>query len=222
MQDLSEIDLGFSLEQAMLEAKRCLSCSLCSECMECVKACSAGAIVHDQQAVETDIEVGSIIFAPGVEEFQASLWEELGYGRFANVLSSMQFERMLAATGPTGGSLQRPSDGSAVKRIAFLQCVGSRDPVRGNAYCSSVCCMAAVKEAIVASEHNQGEPLDISIFCSDVRAAGKEFDSYIHRAGDEYGVKFIRAGSFRVAELPGSNLQLQLHRSGRRRAAAGI
>ena len=208
LRDLSEIDLGFSLEQATLEAKRCLSCSLCSECMECVKACSAGAIVHDQQAVETDIEVGSIIFAPGVEEFQASHWEELGYGRFANVLSSMQFERMLAATGPTGGSLQRPSDGGAVKRIAFLQCVGSRDPVRGNAYCSSVCCMAAAKEAIVASEHRQDDPLDISIFCSDVRAAGKEFDSYIHRAGDEYGVKFIRAGAFRVAELPGSNLQL--------------
>ena len=210
VQDLSETEMGYSLEQAVIEARRCLSCSLCSECMECVKVCSAGAVVHDQQVVEADLEVGSIIFAPGIEEFQACRWEELGFSRFANVLSSMQFERMLAATGPTGGILQRPSDGSSVKRIAFLQCVGSRDPVRGNAYCSSVCCMAAAKEAIVAAEHNQGEPLDITIFCSDVRAFGKEFDSYIHRAGDEYGVKFTRAGSYRVEELSGSK-RLQLH-----------
>ena len=201
VRDLSEVELGFSREQAVLEARRCLSCSLCSECMECDKVCSAGAIAHDQQPVEIDIEVGSIILAPGIEEFKASHWEELGFGRFANVLSSMQFERMQAATGPTGGILRRPSDGHKVRKIAFLQCVGSRDPVRGNAYCSSACCMAAVKEAIVATEHNQGEPLDISIFCSDVRAFGKEFDSYIHRAGEECGVKFVRAGSYRIAEL---------------------
>ncbi len=209
VRDFSETELGFSLEQAISEAKRCLSCGLCSECMECVKACAAGAIVHDQQALEIDLEVGSIIFAPGVEEFQACRWEELGFGRFADVISGMQFERMLAATGPTGGALQRPSDGSAVKRIAFLQCVGSRDPVRGNAYCSSVCCMAAVKEAIVAAEHNRSESFDISIFCSDVRALGKDFDNYVQRACDEYRVKFIRACACRVRETPdGKRLRL--------------
>jgi heterodisulfide reductase subunit A-like polyferredoxin len=209
LKDLSEVNLGFGIEQAMLEAQRCLSCSLCSECMQCVKACSANAVLHDQQADDIEIEVGSIILSPGIEEFPASSWDELGYGRYANILSSMQFERMLAATGPTGGCLQRPSDGGPVRKIAFIQCVGSRDPVRGNAYCSSVCCMSAAKEAIVAVEHSQSEKLEISVFCSDVRAFGKEFDSYINRASGEYGVKFVRAQASRITEVPDSkNLQI--------------
>jgi heterodisulfide reductase subunit A-like polyferredoxin len=209
LKDLSEVDLGFSREQAVQEAQRCLSCGLCSECMQCVQACSANAVLHDQQASDIEIEVGSIILSPGFEEFPASSWEELGYGRCANVLSSMQFERMLAATGPTGGSLKRLSDGGPVNKIAFIQCVGSRDAVRGNAYCSSVCCMSTVKEAIVAVEHSQSRKLDISVFCSDVRACGKEFDSYVHRASDEYGVKFVRASAPRIAEIPGSrNLRI--------------
>jgi heterodisulfide reductase subunit A-like polyferredoxin len=199
MQDLREINLGYSREQAVLEARRCLSCGLCSECMECVKACSAGAIRHDQQTTEINIEVGSIILAPGTEEFPSALWKEFGYGSYANVVSNVQFERMLSATGPTGGSLRRPSDGGEVKRIAFLQCIGSRDPARGNAYCSSICCMSSAKEALAALETVQD--LDVSIYCTDVRAFGKEFDSYINRIRDEHGVKFIRACPSRIVEL---------------------
>jgi heterodisulfide reductase subunit A len=105
--------------------------------MECVKACSPGAICHDQQAQQREIEVGSVILTPGFEEFQASLRGEFGHGRYSNVLSSVQFERMLSAAGPTGGIVERPSDGGAVKRIAFIQCVGSRDVARGAGYCSS-------------------------------------------------------------------------------------
>jgi heterodisulfide reductase subunit A-like polyferredoxin len=203
LQDNAEINLGYHREQAVLEAQRCLSCGLCSECMECVKACSAGAIQHEQRANDVDLEVGSIILAPGTEEFPVSLWEEFGYSRYADVLSNVQFERLISATGPTGGNLRRPSDGGEVKRIAFIQCIGSRDPVRGNAYCSSICCMSTAKEALAALEIIQD--LDVSIFCTDVRAFGKEFDSYIHRVRDEHGVAFIRACPSRIVEAPGSN-----------------
>jgi heterodisulfide reductase subunit A len=120
------------------------------------------------------------------------------------VLSSVQFERMLSAAGPTGGHVQRPSDGGEVKKIAFIQCVGSRDAARGNGYCSSICCMSATKEAMVALEHAHGQQLDVSIFCMDVRAFGKEFDSYVNRARDEQGVKYIRAMPSRVVEMPGT------------------
>ena len=200
----TEINQGYTAEQAMAEASRCLACGLCSECMECVKACAPGAICHDQQVQERQLAVGSVILTPGFEEFQASLRGEFGHGRYANVLSSVQFERMLSAAGPTGGIVERPSDGGAVNRIAFIQCVGSRDTARGAGYCSSICCMSATKEAMVALEHAHGRNLEISIFCMDVRAFGKEFDAYVNRARDEYGVKFIRAIPSRIVEMPGS------------------
>ncbi|HEY5282584.1 MAG TPA: FAD-dependent oxidoreductase, partial [Polyangia bacterium] len=200
--DFREIETGYTAEQAVAEAKRCLACGLCSECGLCVKACGPGAIVHDMQAKAETIRVGSVILTPGYEEFQASLRGEFGHGRYANVLSSVQFERMLSASGPTEGHVQRPSDGKPVKKIAFIQCVGSRDSARGNGYCSSICCMSATKEAMVALEHVQG--LEISIFCMDVRAFGKEFDGYVNRARDEHGVKYIRAMPSRVVEMPGS------------------
>jgi heterodisulfide reductase subunit A len=172
--------------------------------MQCVKACAAGAVCHDQQAEEHEIAVGSVILTPGFEEFQASLRGEFGHGRYANVLSSVQFERMLSAAGPTGGHVERPSDGGEVRKIAFIQCVGSRDAARGNGYCSSICCMSATKEAMVALEHAHGQKLDVSIFCMDVRAFGKEFDNYVNRARDEHGVKYIRAIPSRVVEMPGT------------------
>jgi heterodisulfide reductase subunit A-like polyferredoxin len=200
--DFREIETGYTAEQAVAEAKRCLACGLCSECGLCVTACGPGAIVHDMLPRTETIRVGSVILTPGYEEFQASLRGEFGHGRYANVLSSVQFERMLSASGPTEGHVQRPSDGKPVEKIAFIQCVGSRDSARGNGYCSSICCMSATKEAMVALEHVQW--LDISIFCMDVRAFGKEFDGYVNRARDEHGVKYIRAMPSRVVEMPGS------------------
>jgi heterodisulfide reductase subunit A-like polyferredoxin len=201
--DMVEIHGGYNREQALFEARRCLSCGLCSGCMECVKACSAGAILHDQQVTDIELEVGSIILAPGTEEFPASLWEEFGCGRYANVLSNVQFERLISATGPTGGSLRRPSDGGEVQRLAFIQCIGSRDPARGNAYCSSICCMSSAKEALAALENIRD--LDVSIFGTEVRAFGKEFDSYIDRVRDEHSVKFIRACPSRIVETTENN-----------------
>ena len=200
-----EIDQGYTAEQAVAEANRCLACGLCSECMQCVKACTAGAVCHDQLPTTIEIDAGSVILTPGFEEFQPALRGEFGHGRYANVLSSVQFERMLSAAGPTAGHVQRPSDGGEVERIAFIQCVGSRDAARGNGYCSSICCMSATKEAMVALEHAHGKnDLDVSIFCMDIRAFGKEFDAYVNRARDENGVKYIRAIPSRVVEMPGT------------------
>ncbi len=204
LEDWSQTSPGYSPDEAVSEAGRCMACAGCSECMQCVKACSAQAVCHDQQSMEIDIEVGSIIAAPGIEEFPASLWEEFGHGRYPDVLTNLQFERMLSAGGPTGGQIKRPSDGRGVKSIAFLQCVGSRNPRRGKSYCSSICCMSASKEAMDALEHAQGPKPAISIFCTDTRVSGKEFDSYLNRARAECGVRYIHAVPSRVEEAPGS------------------
>ncbi|MGA2499264.1 MAG: FAD-dependent oxidoreductase [Tepidisphaeraceae bacterium] len=203
LRDFREISLGYTREQAMTEAGRCLACGLCSECGLCVKACAPGAIIHDMLPVTRAISVGSVVLTPGFDEFRASLRGEFGHGRYANVLSSVQFERMLSAAGPTSGQVLRPSDGKHARSIAFIQCVGSRDTARGCGYCSSICCMSATKEAMVAMEHEPG--LSISIFCMDIRAFGKEFDAYVTRARDEHGVKFIRAIPSRIVEMPGSH-----------------
>jgi len=208
VRSFAEIDLGYSYEDAVAEAKRCLACGLCSECGQCVKACSAGAIVHNMMPTTETLSVGAILLTPGFEEFDPALRGEFGHGRYSNVMSNVQFERLLSAAGPTSGDVLRPSDGKHPKRIAFIQCVGSRDTARGNGYCSSVCCMAAAKEAMVAIEHVPG--LDVSVFCMDVRAFGKEFDQYVNRARDEQKVKFIRAIPSRLVEMPDThNLRIR-------------
>ncbi len=200
--DMREIDLGYSEEDAVAEAQRCLNCGLCSDCRLCETVCDAAAIFHDMRPEAEVLRVGSVILAPGFEEIQASVRGEYGHGRYANVISSVQFERMLSASGPTEGTVQRPSDGGPVRRIAFIQCVGSRDSARGNGYCSSICCMSATKEALVAMEHIPD--LEIAIFCMDIRAFGKEFDRYVDRARAEHGVRYIRALPSRVVEMPGT------------------
>ncbi|MFP4197776.1 MAG: FAD-dependent oxidoreductase [Methanomassiliicoccales archaeon] len=167
-----------------IDKEKCIGCGICAE------ECQADAVVYDMEDSFRDVEVGSIIVSPGFEEFDPTLKREYGYGEFKNVLSSIEFERMLSATGPYFGAVLRPSDGDIPKKVAFLQCVGSRDDKVGNNYCSSVCCMYALKEAIIAGEHN--EELEPHIFFMDIRAVGKEFEDYRIRAQDEYGVKLHR------------------------------
>jgi heterodisulfide reductase subunit A-like polyferredoxin len=205
--DYREIDLGYSEEQAVAEAQRCLNCGLCSDCRLCEKACGLSAIVHDMKPQSEVLHVGAVILTPGSDEVEPALRGEYGHGRYANVLSSVQFERMLSASGPTEGTLMRPSDGDPVRRVAFIQCVGSRDAACGNGYCSAICCMSATKEAMVALEHDSN--LEISIFCIDVRAFGKEFDRYVTRAQREAGVRYVRAIPSRVVENGGNDLRLR-------------
>ena len=192
---------SYTVEQAIAEAERCLACGVCCECMECVKACLAKAIDHDMKDTERELEVGAIILAPGYEEFDAKLRGEFGFGRYPNVVTNVQFERMLSASGPFGGHIQRPADGKDPKKMAFIQCVGSRDAANGRGYCSSVCCMAAIKEAVIAMDHTPG--LETTIFYTDIRAFGKDFDKYYERAKTS-GVRFVRSMASRVVEMPNS------------------
>jgi heterodisulfide reductase subunit A len=169
----------------------------CIGCGNCERYCRAGAIKYDQDEEVLDLNVGSVILSPGFKEFDLSRKREYGYDRFPNVISSLELERMLSATGPYGGIVLRPSDGKIPKRLAFIQCVGSRDKITGNTYCSSVCCMFAIKEAVIAQEHTQG--LECTIFFMDMRAFGKEFDDYYIKAEKEHNIKFIRNN--RIAKI---------------------
>ena len=194
-----EVGIGFSEDAAVREANRCLSCGICSECYQCVEACIAGAINHDDTYAEEEIEVGAIIASPGFEAFDAGLRGEYGFGIYPNVVTSIQFERILSASGPYFGHVQRISDGKEPRKIAFIQCVGSRDTSCDNSWCSSVCCMYATKEAIIGKEHAKN--LEPTIFYMDIRAHGKDFDRFVNRAKDEYGIRYIRSMPSTVKEL---------------------
>ncbi|MCL6520254.1 MAG: FAD-dependent oxidoreductase [Armatimonadetes bacterium] len=196
---MPEHNKTYTPEQAMAEAKRCLACAVCCECMECVKACQPKAIDHEMQDSVREINVGAVILAPGYEEFDARLRGEFGFGRYPNVVNNIQFERILSASGPFRGHIIRPYDGHEVKKLAFIQCVGSRDVVKGNPYCSSVCCMAAIKEAVGAKAHTPD--IEVSIFYTDMRAFGKDFDRYYERA-KALGVRFIRSQVSRLVDIP--------------------
>ncbi|MBU4277626.1 MAG: FAD-dependent oxidoreductase [Proteobacteria bacterium] len=198
--DFSEVVQAFTEEQAQSEAARCLACGICSECYQCLEVCQAGAIKHDMQPEELELKVGALLLAPGFKPFDARLKGEYGYGRYPNVITSLEFERILSASGPYGGHVKRPGDGAEPKRVAWIQCVGSRDASVGREYCSYVCCMYAAKQAIIAGEHVPG--LNTTIFYMDIRAQGKGFDRYYERARDEHGVRYLRSIPSRVLEDP--------------------
>lgn len=198
IESFQEIERGYDDERAQAEAARCLACGICSECMSCTFECDRDAIVHDQVEQLEELEVGSIILAPGYRPYQAERSAEFGYGRYPNVVTSLQFERMLSASGPTMGHVRRPSDDRTPLRVAFLQCVGSRD--QDHDYCSAVCCMSATKEAMIAKEHHP--ELEIQIFQMDLRAFSKGYWDYFQRAQERYGIEYSRCRISRVDEDP--------------------
>jgi len=171
----------------------------CIECGACEEKCARKAINHQMQEEIKELQVGAVVLSPGFEIFDAGLRQEFGYGIYDNVVTSLQFERLLSASGPHQGHLVRPSDGKEPAKVAFIQCVGSREPGKERNYCSGVCCMYATKEAMVAQEHVSG--LKSSIFCMDVRAYGKGFEQYYQRGQDEYGIRYIKCMVSSVKEL---------------------
>jgi len=200
LQSFDEVFLGFSEEEARREAERCLECGICSECYRCEDVCMVNAVKHRMKPEEFDLSVSGVIVAPGFKTFDPLLKQEYGYGRYANVVTSLEFERMLAASGPTGGEIRCPKDGSHPKRIAWIQCVGSRDASVGREYCSGVCCMYAMKQAMVAKDHDP--EVESTIFFIDIRAMGKGFERYYERARKQYGVRFIKSSISRIVEAP--------------------
>jgi heterodisulfide reductase subunit A-like polyferredoxin len=203
LRNFEEVEKGLTEAQALAEAERCLNCALCSECNQCVEACEQHAIDHAMKERIVKLEVGSVLLTPGFEEFDAALKSEYGYGRYSNVVTSIQFERMLSAAGPFEGHLIRLSDGKPARRIAWIQCVGSRDSTCDNDYCSSICCMMATKQALVSGDHVDG--LDATIFYMDIRAFGKDFDQYYERAKAQKNIHYIKSIPSRVIQMPGSN-----------------
>jgi heterodisulfide reductase subunit A-like polyferredoxin len=184
----AEVELGYDDASAQAEAARCLACALCSECLSCVYACGRDAIDHNMVERQEQIQVGAVILAPGYQVYRAELSQEYGLGRYPNVVTALQLERLLSASGPTGGHVNRPSDGQPARRIAFLQCVGSRD--QSHDYCSAVCCMYAAKEAVMIREHDR--EAQVHVFMMDMRAFSKGYQAYYQRARQQYGIQYTR------------------------------
>ena len=178
-----------------IDKNQCIGCGICQG------VCKAKAIEYDRKDEEVEINVGAIILAPGFDEYIPPEGNLYGYGSYKNVVTSIEFERILSASGPYAGRVLRPSDGDVPEKVAFLQCIGSRDYTgKGKPYCSSVCCMYTAKEAVIAHEHmHQIKP---TIFSMDVRAYGKDFDKYIIRAQEQYGVQYIRSRVSSIKEVP--------------------
>ena len=170
------------------------------KCKACEKFCPTKAIRFDDKEEEITLNVGSVILTAGFKPFNPDKFDNYQHARFANVLTSMEFERMLSAGGPFGGHVKRLSDGVEPKKIAWLQCVGSRDLNRcDNPYCSAVCCMYAIKESVIAKEH-LGPDFQPTIFFMDMRTHGKDFEKYYERAKAE-GVRFIRSRVHTITEI---------------------
>lgn len=194
--NFKEVELGYTEAEGQAEAGRCLNCGYCCECFQCVEACKAEAVTietHAEKEKNVSIDVGSVILAPGFKSFDPSDIDTYNYANYPNVITSIEFERILSATGPFQGHLVRPSDRKEPKKIAWFQCIGSRDLNRcDHSYCSSVCCMYAIKEAVIAKEH-AGNGLDCAIFFMDMRTPGKDFERFYESARDQHGVRFIRS-----------------------------
>jgi|TARA_B100001964_G_C14262290_1_gene616501 heterodisulfide reductase subunit A len=202
----SEFDFGIRAKKAIdipfpqavpliyaIDRRYCIDCKLCDA------VCGKDAINFNQKDEELKLNAGAIIVSTGYELLDPSGLEEYGYGKIKNVISNLQFERILSPSGPTSGHVRKPTDGKSVKKIAFIQCVGSRD-VRHNPYCSQICCMASTKEAVVAKEHDS--EIDATILYMDLRSFGKGFQEYVNKAKDDFGVNYIRGRVAYVSENP--------------------
>lgn len=190
------------------DSNNCLKITGKLDCKGCLNVCQAGAVLTGDEPREEEIDVGSILLAPGFEPFDAKIRGEYGYGYLPNVVTSLEFERILSASGPFQGQVRRPSDGKHPVKVAWIQCVGSRDESCGRDYCSSVCCMYATKEAIIAREHDSN--IQPTVFYNDIRAFGKGFERYYESAKNKFGVRYVKSIPSTVKELQQSqNLFLE-------------
>jgi heterodisulfide reductase subunit A-like polyferredoxin len=203
LKGFKEINLGYQEEEAVAEAARCINCGICSECMQCVAACQAGAVDHGQKAQTLELNVGSVILAPGFKPFDPRELKTYGYGRYPNVYTSLEFERILSPGGPFHGHVTRRSDGKEPQRIAWVHCVGMRSEREDHhPYCSNFCCMAALKQAIVAREH-LGPQLDMALFFMDLRTPRKDFEKYCVNI-KEQGARLIRSRVHSIEQVNGN------------------
>lgn len=208
----NEFDMGFGKRKAIyvpfpqavplkytIDKETCLHFKS-GKCLLCVKECANKAIDHKMEDEVLDLKVGTIIVATGSETYTPMKKGVYKYWEYDNVITALELERLLNASGPTGGHLIRPSDKKAPKRVAFIQCVGSRNKKINRNYCSRVCCMYAIKNAQIIKEH---EPeTEIAVYYNDIRAFGKGFEELYHRVREEFGVEFIRGRPAKLSENP--------------------
>jgi heterodisulfide reductase subunit A-like polyferredoxin len=178
--NFNEVELGYTEEEAIEEARRCLNCGGCSECFECVRTCEADAINHNMKEEIVELDVGAIVVATGFDLFDPTLKPEYGYGKLKNVITGLEFERLVSASGPTEGHIE--IGGAEPKKVVFIQCVGSRDK-SGNEYCSRVCCMYTAKQAHMVRD--KIPDADLTVYYTDVRAFGKGFEEFYNRVKGE-------------------------------------
>lgn len=190
--DFREVELGYSEEEAVREASRCLNCGVCVECLECVRACEPKAVDHSMLPQTIQVQVGQVLVTTGYRLFDASRMVQYGYGQLDNVCTALEFERMLSSTGPTGGKVLL-KNGSEPRAVAIIHCVGSRDE-NYHRYCSRVCCMYALKFAHLVKDRTRAEVYNFYI---DIRAFGKGYEEFYSRVLDE-GMNLIRG---KVAEV---------------------
>jgi len=187
-----------------IDAKNCIFQTR-GKCGVCVKVCPTGAINHEMKTEYVDINVGAIILAPGFKPFSPSGIDYYGYDEIPDVVTSFEYERMLAASGPSMGHLQKESDGKEPGKVAWIQCVGSRNTnCSDNGYCSSVCCMYAIKQAVMTQSHLPSGKSEQTIFYMDIRTPGKEYERY-YETSREKGVKYIKARPHSLGKGPGGS-----------------
>ncbi|HYL41441.1 MAG TPA: FAD-dependent oxidoreductase, partial [Candidatus Binatus sp.] len=203
--DFREVEAGLSEAEAREAAGRCLDCAVCSGCSECVAACPVeGCIDLHARDREFEVEVGSVVLATGFKLFAADLKPEYGYGRFKNVITGMQMDRLLAPTRPFN-TILRPGDGKVPERIGYVLCTGSRDETVGNPLCSRFCCMYSIKQ----NQLLMGAlPLaDITVHYMDIRAAGKRYDEFYEQA-KAMGATYVKGRVAKITEKPDGNVVL--------------
>jgi len=177
---------------ATIDKNYCIDCGLCET------VCGPEAIDRNMEPEEIELHVGTIIAATGYDPYDPTEKYEYGYGRYTNVITAMEIERMINASGPTGGHVQKPSDGKEPKRVAFIHCVGSRDEQIGKSYCSRVCCMYSMKNAQLCIDH---EPdTEVTCYYMDIRSFGKGFEEFYKTSQEKYGIEFIRGRPAEILE----------------------
>ncbi|MFH0786251.1 MAG: FAD-dependent oxidoreductase [Pseudomonadota bacterium] len=200
-ESFAEVRKGFTKEMAREEGRRCLSCSLCVQCGLCAKVCGPKAIDLNEQERTLELPIGAVIVATGIDIFEAEKYPEYGYGKYPDVITNLQYERLCNSAGPTSGQVLRPSNGQVPQSVVFIQCVGSRDRARGFEYCSKVCCMISAKQLALFKHHNpEGQAY---VFYIDNRAGGKGYEEFLRRAIEESQAQYIRGRVAKVFEEAG-------------------
>jgi heterodisulfide reductase subunit A len=200
-----EVEVPLDDEEALASAANCLNCGLCSECQECKRVCPADAIDFDQREKTDEYKIGAVVMATGFRLFPAELMKNFGYGKYANVISAMQMDRLVAPTRPYNYVL-RPGDGKMPANIAYVFCTGSRDRTVGNPICSRVCCMYSLKQAQLLL--GALPVADVTIYNIDIRAFGKGYDEFFAQTR-AMGVRFVKGKIARITETEGGNLLLR-------------